>query len=200
MGKQPISIDSIFGSKIKVKDYSRLTAEAKEVVDYTIKHALKSCRVLKIKRKEISPVFQNLFELEWETIIELRELISRNDVFSVLQIVYGIDEKQFLNLYLYDCFAAHKFVLNEFVELARIEAEELSVEPTAEQKNAGIEMLNRFGYYNNLDFLAGGDILKYDELLKKPYSIIFRKLVLDKTKNEIENNHIRNVSRKTKRY
>lgn len=200
MGKQSISIDNVFGSKIKVKDYSRLAVEAKGVVDYTIKHALKSCRVLKIKRRKLTPIFDDIFDLEWERIIELRELIYSKDVFGILKIIYGISEKHFLNLDIYNCFAAHKFVLDEFTELARIESEELSVEPTAEQKNAGIEMLNRFGHYNNLDYLARGDILKYDELLKKPYSIIFRKLVLDKTKNEIENNHIRNVSRKTKSY
>ncbi len=197
MGKKQIGIDTVFKKSLKVRDYTTLTQDAKEVVDYAIQHALKSCRFLRVKHKKTAPIFKDVFELEWEQIIELREYIKAKDVFNILRIVYRINEKQFLNLGLYNCFAAHKFVLGEFAELARIESEELSVDLTTGQKNAGAEKLNRFGYYNNLDFLAGGDILKYNEILKKSYSIIFRKLALEKTKNEIEINYINNVSRKT---
>lgn len=194
MGAKSININNIFKRKLKVYNYLQLNPETKDIVDYTIKYGLNDCKILVVGRKKFKPIFDDIFYLKWEQIIELQELVKDRNVFEVLKMIYKIDEKQFLKLNLYNCFSVYQFILSELQRMADIELQELS----EEQKNAGQEQLNRFGYYNNLDFLAKGDILKYDELLKKPYAVIFRKLVLEKVKYDIEKNYIKNVSRKIK--
>ncbi len=200
MGKKQISVDNIFAKRINVKDYQKLTTDVREIVDYTIRHNLNNQSKLGVAKEIKQPIFNDIFELRWEQLIELEELIKEADVFQVLQMVYEITEEEFLDLEIYNCFAAYQFVVNELNELHKMEEAELSSEPSPEQIAAGVEDLNRFGYYNNLDFLAKGNIMVYDELLKKPYSIIFRKLALEKTKSDIQTRYSENVSRKIKNH
>ncbi len=74
---------------------------------------------------------------------------------------------------------------NYIVEVVKMFAEreqQLAYEPDAKEMAAGAEeRYARFGWFATLYRLAGGDPLKYDEIGKQPYSVIFATLLLQKT-------------------
>ncbi len=199
MGSKSYSLNSIFKKRIKVKDYFDLSDAAKVEIQFVIKYGLRSERILKVGRRKKRPITSNFFELEWGELLEIQTSVKSGKVRNVLKLVYGIDDKRFYNLELYNCFAAYQFVVSRLQGLARIVRHELASELTPAQKAAGFERLNRFEGYPDLDFLARGDILKYEALLKQPYSIVFRKLVFEKVKNDIERDYLHYVGRKAKR-
>ena len=83
----------------------------------------------------------------------------------------------------FDIARFYTFILKAITEINTKE-QSLSYEPDAKEINAGIEEFNKFSWFTSLDRLAGGDVLKYDEVGKQPWSIIFTKLLLNKTDAE----------------
>ncbi len=183
MGKSNINL------KLKVKDYSNLKKDNREAVDYVISYGLKDNKVLRLKRKQIKPKYNSLFDLQWQQIIDLKNFVIQNNILAVLSMLYGINEKQFVNLNLFNCFAVYQTVLKEVENLLELEKNELYSEPTSKEKRAGIDRLSNFEHFPVLDALADGDPTKYDQILKLPYSVIFTKQALNKTKNEIQTNY-----------
>lgn len=51
---------------------------------------------------------------------------------------------------------------------------------------AGFSELDIFGEANTVDSLAGGDILKWNQIEELPYYQVFTKLYLDKVRNKVE--------------
>ena len=196
MGFKSQSIDKIFTQKIRMCDYDNLPSEVKELVNYTITNNLKQNPILRLK-KDIKPKEDSLWFLNWSNIIELREALSEQDLRSAIKIVYGISENQFNQLEVFNLYAAYLWIANQFKEMMETEIEQLSFELGEDEKEAGAEDLQEFGYVVALDGLAGGDILKYDEYLRLPYAKVFRKLCLDKTRYEINKNMQKNASRKS---
>ena len=72
-----------------------------------------------------------------------------------------------------------RYVEEELHELAQKE-QVLSYEPDKLDENAGIDRLSKFGVMIQIDRLAGGDLLKYNEVRNMPYGIAFTKLYMDK--------------------
>ncbi|WP_407324035.1 hypothetical protein R5O24_02820 [Tenacibaculum maritimum] len=198
MGKQSYSIETIFENRPTIETYSQLQGKVKEFVDDIIKDSIKPNKVLRLNGKELNPKQEDLWFLSWGDMIELRESINEMKMIESLKLIYEIKEDEFLRLDVFNCFAVYKWITEQLKSIAEIEAQELSHEPTAEEKNAGVDMLQDFDYTVSLDVLANGDLLKYDEILEKPYAIIFRKLCLDKLKNQIQQNFIENARRKVK--
>jgi hypothetical protein len=58
--------------------------------------------------------------------------------------------------------------------------------PDSDEIRAGVEELERFGFLNTLDRLAGGDVLKYDSILKEPAIKIYNKLLKDFIDSKIQ--------------
>lgn len=50
----------------------------------------------------------------------------------------------------------------------------------------GSNRMSKFGIYNTLDNLSGGDILKYEAILNLPYSDVFTKMYMNRVKGDIE--------------
>ena len=197
MGKKSNGIN-ILSNRPTVEDYGRLSESDKELADKFIKDGLKPNKVLRIKGRSMNPRQEDFWALSWDEIIQLRVAIAEKDMLSALKLMYRIGEKDFLRLDLFNCFAAYKWISGNMQEISDIEAQELGGEPTEEEKQAGVEKLQPFDYVVSLDVLAKKDILKYDRILAKPYSIIFRKLCLNKTIAEIQQNMIENANRKAK--
>jgi len=201
MGKFKFGIKDIFRKRLMLVHYTELTPEAKELVDYTIKENLKANKVLRVRgfrTKKMLPLKSDLWNITWNDRIELGLAVGENDLFSILKLIYGITESQFNRLELYNAFAVHKFILDELRNMVEIEAQELAHEYTDEEKDAGVEALQEFGYYNTLDTLTNGNILIQNEWLMLPYSKIFRKMCLDKTRYDINLTMRENANRKVK--
>lgn len=202
MGFKQNSI-TIFKNRLKLSDYSTLTVEAKEVIDYTIAESLKANSFLRLggllKSNIAKPKKDNLWFLSWSDIIELRIAIVEENIFEVLRIVFDIEEKEFAKLELLNAFSVYKWISEQYFEIAKIEVQELASEMTDEEKEAGAEDMQEFGYSVMLDSIAQGDLLLYDQYLKLPYAKVFRKMCMEKKRHDINKQMQENASRKSKR-
>lgn len=197
--KQRFTIATIFKTIPTVAEYTLLPTEVKNFVDDIITTGIKANPVARVKGKNISPVQADFWQLSYEQIILLRNAVESMQMEEVFKLIYGLPEKQFLKLQVFNCFACYKWITGQLLEMARIEQDHLGGEPSLDEKNAGVEELAQFGYANNLDMLAGGDLLKYDDILLKPYAVVFRKLYMEKVKQDIQKRYMDYVSRKAKR-
>lgn len=202
MGFKSHSIENVLSNRPRLIDYASLDNEVKELVDFTVQENLKPNPELRLKSvltKTVKPKQMNLWFLSWSDIIELRIAVSEQNMFEVLNIVFGINDKDFARLDLFNAFSAYKWIVEQFKAIVEIELQELSSELTEEEKEAGVEELQEFGYSVMLDGIAKGDLLKYDDYLKLPYVKIFRKMCLDKKRHDINKQMQENASTKSKR-
>lgn len=203
MGFKQVSIEDVFKSRLMLWQYSELSGDVRELVNYTVLGSLKQNNELRVKGmlkyKVIKPKKQSLWLLSWNDIIELRMAIVDENMFEVFKIVFGINEKQFVKLEMFNAFAVYRWVSDQVSEMIKIEFQELTNEMSDEEKNAGAEELQEFGYSLTLDVLTKGDLLKSDEWLKLAYAKIFRKLCIDKKRYDINKTLQENASRKYKR-
>ena len=161
MGFKSYSVETIFKNRPMLVEYALLPVEVKEVVDYTIQESLKSNSQLRVRGvlpKVVKPKNENLWFLSWSDIIELRLAISEQRMYDVLNIVFGITEKQFALLDLFNAYSAYKWTVEQFKEIVEIEIQELSSEHSQDELEAGVEELHEFGYSVALDGIAKGDL------------------------------------------
>ena len=199
MGSQQNSL-TLFKKRLKLSDYSALTLESKEIIDYTIAESLKPNSIIRLYGGLITkkPKKNDLWFLSWSEIIELKIAITEENIFEVFRIVFDLNEKEFSRLEMFNAFSAYKWVTQKAVEIMTIEDQELSSEMSDEEKEAGAEELQEFGYSLALDGMANGDLLKYDAYLKLPYVKVFRKMCMDKKRYDINKTLQENARRKSK--
>ena len=199
MGSQQNSL-TLFKKRLKLSDYSALTLESKEIIDYTIAESLKPNSIIRLYGGLITkkPKKDNLWFLSWSDIIELKTAIASENIFEVFRVVFGLNQKEFSKLELFNAFSAYKWVTQKAVEIMTLEVQELSSEMSDEEKEAGAEELQEFGYSLALDGMANGDLLKYDAYLKLPYVKVFRKMCMDKKRYDINKTLQENARRKSK--
>ena len=191
---------TLFKKRLKLSDYSALTLESKEIIDYTIAESLKPNSIIRLYGGLITkkPKKDNLWFLSWSDIIELKIAITEENIFEVFRIVFDLNEKEFSRLEMFNAFSAYKWVTQKAVEIMTLEVQELSSEMSDEEKEAGAEELQEFGYSLALDGMANGDLLKYDAYLKLPYVKVFRKMCMDKKRYDINKTLQENARRKSK--
>lgn len=95
-----------------------------------------------------------------------------------------------------DAYTIGASITKQLLAIKKREAEQLNKPPTSDQISAGINMFNEFGVVNTIDALAGGDVLKYDAVLKKDYNTIFLKLKKSKVQQIFEENYTEVLKRK----
>jgi hypothetical protein len=200
MGSQQNSI-TLFKNRLKLSDYFSLPLESKEVIDYTVSESLRPNSIIRLYGGLITkkPKKENLWFLSWSDIIELKIAIAGENIFEVFKIVFGLNEKEFSRLEMFNAFSAYKWVAEKIVEIMNIEIQELSSEMSDEEKEAGAEELQEFGYSLILDSMTKGNLLVNDDWLKLPYVKVFRKMCMDKKRYDINKTMQENASRKSKR-
>lgn len=90
------------------------------------------------------------------------------------------------------------WVIRELKQLGELEENELSLPPDADLVNAGVNELNKLGVFNIIDSLAGGDILKHDEVRALPYYKVFDKLLKGAIESKIQKNYAKIQQNKVK--
>jgi len=86
--------------------------------------------------------------------------------------------------------------VNQLSEILKSESIHLKSTPNSEQRRAGIDMFDEFGVMNTIDSLAGGDILKYEQILKIDYNTVFIKQKMLKFANQFQENYTKIMSNK----
>ncbi len=198
MGRKSYSVDTIFTYRPTIGDYAYLEDDVRDLVDSIVKDSIKPNRSLRYKRKELLPVHVDLWPYSWSDIIELKDAIEEKNMLDALKLVYQIDERVFLKLDMFNAFAAYKWITEMISEMNQTWNQWLGGDISDEEKESGVEDLNDFDYVVSLHTLANNDLLKYDAILAKPYSLIFRTLCLNKKIADIDKKRAENASRKVK--
>lgn len=102
----------------------------------------------------------------------------------------------FEDLFLVDLYSTAMSYINQLNQIISSEVKTLNVEPTHEQKLAGIDMFDKFGVMNTVRALSGNDILKIDEVLKVEYNVAFTFMAMSKTQNDYADNYREIMNRK----
>ncbi len=187
MGKQQDSIDIL--KPRTIQEYSLLKGEEKELVDNLIKDGLKPNSVLRLNEIELKPKQDDLWLLEWGDLEVLRSLIREQKMFESIKFLYDVKDKGLLKLDVFNVFAVYKWITESISQIQADELEKLGYEPTAKEKNAGIEMFEEFEYYNSLHALTNGLPHLEDSVMKIPYQSIFRNLCMRARTRDYKENY-----------
>ena len=87
-----------------------------------------------------------------------------------------------------DLLACLIWIKDELEAIGNLEKEYLYNPPDADLINAGIRELDELGEFNTIDNLAGGDILKHEQIKALPYHFVFDKLRKQTLENKISKN------------
>lgn len=162
----------------------RLSLITKEDFDFLVKNGKRSSKLFNFE-------FDSLIYSGWGLVKErLPELFTKGEFdrlfFEMLRdrgynVFMSAVQKMETN-------EAIKFILwirDELEAIANLEKTYLVSSPSAKLFQAGINRLDQFGLLNTLDNLANGDILKYDEVRKLRYNVVFDKQYRDIIVKEI---------------
>ena len=89
-------------------------------------------------------------------------------------------------------------IINQLKRILEVEHENLSVKPTSEQLQAGVDMFDKFGVMNTVKALALGNILNYEKILKIDYNTVYLHLWMAKTDHDFQENYRRILEHKRK--
>ena len=78
------------------------------------------------------------------------------------------------------------YYIKELDKIITRENLNLKYQPDKKEILAGVSLLDKFGEKNLIDALAGGDILKHDDVLMLSYNMVFLKLWQDNVKSKIQ--------------
>ena len=168
-------MDSI--ENYKLKDF--LQQDPGLIEDYVV--VLKNLKPVPTKNK-----IQDLSFGEVETIKQsINDPSSMPEIFGYLQ---GMDEKEFQDIRITEFYGLLNDIIKQIENLTAMEEQELISEHSDYKWEAvnGSKRLSVMGILPTVDRLAGGDILKYEQVLELPYLTVFNKLRMDRIKSDIE--------------
>lgn len=105
-------------------------------------------------------------------------------------------ELDYISMPLSEVLATANDLYAQLIEWQKKEASQLNFNPSSEMERAGIDKFNQFGRMNTIDTLAGGDILKYEDVLKIDCNTVFAKLKRSKVENDYQKNYQKIMSEK----
>lgn len=163
----------------------RLSLITKEEFDFLVKNGKRSSKLFNFE-------FDSLIYSGWGLVKErLPELFTKGEFdrlfFEMLRdrgynvfmsAVQKMETKEALKFILW--------IRDELEAIANLEKTYLVSSPSAKLFQAGINRLDQFGLLNTIDNLANGDILKYDEVRKLRYNVVFDKQYRDIILKEIQ--------------
>lgn len=76
--------------------------------------------------------------------------------------------------------------MSEVFRIEQIRREKLEKKADDDAVRADVEKLSKYGELQTIDALAGGDVLKYNEVLKLTIGTVINKLAYDKEKAEYQ--------------
>jgi len=109
---------------------------------------------------------------------------------------FGIKEKDLAVKKVLDIKCSMIWLEAQIEQVNEIESMKLGSEPSAEEQRAGVERFEKYRSFLQFDALTGGDILKYEQLRKVPYSKCLMKLMLEADRAEFNERLMKIRSRK----
>jgi len=138
------------------------------------------------------PTENDIYYLRLKDVDFIKTNIGSGDndaIIKIISMVQGIKKKEVYELEILEFFGLVNSVKEQIKVIVDNEINHLSdsIPNLKWEAVRGSERLQKFGIYNTLDNLSGGDILKYKSIMKLNYADVFVKLLMDKTKNELNN-------------
>lgn len=114
-------------------------------------------------------------------------LESGKDLIKVVSIVQEMPEKKVLDLGIIEFFGLMASIRQQLSIIAAAE-EKLTPSYTDAKWQAvnGSERMAKFGIYNTLESLSGGDVLKYEGCMNMEYAEVFTILLMRKTQADLQ--------------
>lgn len=202
MGKFENNLKDVILSRPRMFEFANLDENIKDEFQSIFENYSKANPVLRVRKffrwKNVSPNKNNFWNLSWEDLLMIRKAMRNNDLFKLMNLVYGVNEKQFLNLEVLNVFSTMKWITEQLTIIHNAEEERLKSDLSDDDKEAGAEQLSEYDYYNNVRALSE-NLLEHEKLLKLPYSIVFREMAYQKLINDINKKKNEIVARKNTR-
>jgi hypothetical protein len=202
MGKFENNLKDVILSRPRMFEYANLDENIRDEFQSIFENYSKANPVLRVRKffrwKNVSPNKNNFWNLSWEDLLMIRKAMRNNDLFKLMNLVYGVNEKQFLNLEVLNVFSTMKWITEQLTIIHNAEEERLKSDLSDDDKEAGAEQLSEYDYYNNVRALSE-NLLEHEKLLKLPYSIVFREMAYQKLINDINKKKNEIIARKNKR-
>jgi hypothetical protein len=149
------------------------------------------------------PTKNEVFHLKLKDVEFIKENILSDDdeaLVEIIALVQGMEIKEMMKMEVVEFFGLFNSVKEQLITINKAEASSLVSTNTNFKWEAvnGSERLSKFGIYNTLETLSGGDILKWNQIMEIPYSDVFTKLLMNKTNNDLqeEMNQIKELKNK----
>ncbi|HNQ20436.1 MAG TPA: hypothetical protein PKI46_05185 [Bacteroidales bacterium] len=177
-----------------------------EIENITIKEffSLEENKLLELYRilrliKSDGRHIQSIQLLSYKDVVQLKQLCTIQTPINIIAIIEGVFEiplKQQREMKLTEYFPLLNFVINGIEEIIEMEHIRLSSTAKDDLIMAGVELLNQYGDIATIDALAGGDILRWQQIELLPWQIVFTKLCMDKDKAQIQENYLEIIKNK----
>lgn len=149
------------------------------------------CKSLSAKNKLFDKVVEYFNDLPFNIIITIenmfknlhREPLIQVDIVSV---VFQVDNDIIKKMGIFDFYPVFNYVYESYHNLILRESKVLNYEAEGDELEAGIDRFSKFGRLSTIDTLAGGDILKHEDVVNLKYSRIFTKLYLESEKAKFQ--------------
>ena len=133
------------------------------------------------------PTKRELFHRSFGTVDFIRQNLGTNNLWELVEIMVMMGEKDPLSLPITVFYPKLWSIKKQLKKI--IEAEESLMptysDPKAEAVNYG-ERMKKFGVYNTIDNLAGGNFLDWEKVSRMPYSEVFTKLLMEKERADLQ--------------
>jgi len=116
---------------------------------------------------------------------------------EMIMLVTGLKKKECYSIRILDFYAVLAAITAQIIELSDMEANELGSEESDLDEALANERMAKFGILNIINSLAGDNILRWSEIEKLPYMVVFTKLKMDKEKSAIQKQMMESQKRKT---
>lgn len=133
-------------------------------------------KVFELKLKHVEFIKQNLYSNEDSELIKIVGIVQKEKISRVLNM--GVIE-------FFGVVASVKEQLNTILRAEDNTLSATSINFKWEAVN-GSERMERFGIYNTLENLSGGDVLKYKKIMNLSYSDVFTALRMKKESEELQ--------------
>lgn len=144
---------------------------------------------------------KNLKAMTFGQVTELKTMIQSINLenqIKMVSMVFEIPKWIISRMRIVKFFQLFNHVTRHLEKLVKGEQANLKSEPDSLAREAGIDRLDIFGVMAVIDELADGNLLKWRDIENTEYRLVFSKLMLNKTKNEIRKDMEQIMKRRAK--
>lgn len=188
--------------------YQKLEADKYEAPKYL---------TIRVKNKDVKiPLIENIKKETWGQKIYLDSIVKKNQdniIDSMVDVILTyaqpiIDNSKleperfddlrgcFKDVNLVDLYSTARSYILQLNKIVEIENVKLHNPPTTDQIQAGINEFDQYGVMNTVKALAGGDVLKYEEVFEIEYNIVFTHMAMNTTQAKFQDNYREILKRK----